>query len=192
MNLPQLQLTHEFVPLPAALYATDNRKPFQECVVCQRYLLFAGTQYLIEKALRGSEVVFEYAICTRCFSEVAAGFSEDSRRKVDEYYAERVDLVGRRRFLMHRYPLDLDEWLSQCLVTGLPRQTYSEYNIVAECDGKNLLFAYSPFLLSGDALEEIYDLLSEQTREELGGFMERYLGLPPESVENTPPRFLAS
>ncbi len=192
MNLPQLQLSHEFIPLPESLFSSDSHKPFHECLICNRYLLMEGTQYLIEKAFRGLEIVFEYAICTRCFSEVAAGFSEDSRQKVDEYYADRVDLVGRRRFLMQRYPLNLEEWISQCLVTGLPRQTYTEYNVVVECDGNNLLFAYSPFLISGDALEEIYDLLSEHTRAELGGFMEHYLGLPPEAVENTPPRFLVS
>ncbi|GGK59654.1 hypothetical protein ACD591_11565 [Rufibacter glacialis] len=187
MDLPPIHLAHEFEPLPPELYCEATGQPFHTCITCDGPLLRDGVSYLVEKAVRFypkdgvQDITFEYAMCLGCAQKLREELSVESRNRIDAFFAERVNLVARREALLSLpNPLQLDHWLSHCLVTGRPREACKEYQIYAQCDGPDLLYTYMPYLISGEAMEEIQELISPHTRQILDDFMDTHFGLPPE------------
>ncbi|WP_181304476.1 hypothetical protein [Rufibacter sp. XAAS-G3-1] len=187
MDLPPIHLSHEFEPLPPELHSVATGQPFHSCIACNRHLLRDGMNYLVEKAIRFYPldgvhyVVFEYAMCLHCAQQIRDELSEDSKQRIESYFAERVNLVARREALLSLpEPLKLDNWLSHCMVTGTPRTACTEYQIFAQCQGENLLYTYIPYLISAEAMAEMQHLISPQTRQILDDFMDANFGLPPE------------
>lgn len=78
---------------------------------------------------------------------------------------------------------DLNDWISHCAIKGTPMQDCSEYQLCCQCDGPDMLFTHLPMMLSEQALIEITEQLSAQTKEELDRFQEDFLGLPPDLKE---------
>ncbi|WP_210486487.1 hypothetical protein [Rufibacter aurantiacus] len=187
MDLPSIQLTHEFEPIPPDFHCGASGQPFQTCIACERHLLQDGVSYLVEKAVRFYpqdgmlDTVLEYAMCVPCAQQMREELSVESRSKIDAYFSEHVDLVARREALLSLpNPLQLENWLSHCIVTGTPREACKEYQIYAQCEGKDLLYTYMPYMISGEAMEEIQRLISPHTRQILDDFMDTHFGLPPE------------
>ncbi|WP_066833642.1 hypothetical protein [Rufibacter ruber] len=190
MDLPPLQLSHEFLPVPALFYSSETGQPFRHCLTCDGHLLQDGTPYLVEKAIRNypgaglQDVIFEYAMCLTCAQQLREELSVDSRTRIDAYFSENVNLVARREALLSLPdPLRLENWLSHCLITGTSLERCTEYQLFAQCDGGDLLFGYMPYVISGEAMEEIQELISPHTREILDNFMDTHFGLPPELRE---------
>ena len=172
MDAPDLGPIDEYIPIPKEFWSFAEDRPFEHCMVCNKPLLEDGRLYLIEKAYKKSEVVFEYA--------------QQSLRLIDHYFDEHVDLVKRRKGLIESYDEEISPWLSHCLITGKPASECEEYQIMTLCDGEDLLFTYIPCLISGKAMETIQGILSKKTRDRLDGFVEEFLGLPPEAKNPTP------
>ena len=89
------------------------------------------------------------------------------------------------RFLEHQLQknsdnFDLNKYFSKCIFKGTPTRELSEYQMVCQCRGENLLLDYAPYLVSGSVIDEVGQLLSNKTIDSLGGFMDDNLGLPPE------------
>ncbi|WP_205501809.1 hypothetical protein [Rufibacter psychrotolerans] len=187
MDLPPIHLVHEFEPIPQELFSVESGQPFHSCLTCEGHLLQDGVNYLVEKAVRfypqtgTQDIIFEYAMCMKCAQQLREELSAESRERVDAYFSERVDLVARREALLSLpEPLRLENWLSHCLITGAPRTACTEYQIYAQCDGRDLIYTYMPYLISGEAMEEIQELISPHTRQVLDDFMDQHFGLPPE------------
>ena len=169
------------IPIPPVLHSFLHEGLFERCLMCEKFLLEDGTPYVIEKAIRGDEPIFEYAICAKCYAQVSDELSRESTIRVHDHFVRQgVDLVKRRRDLAQRASDSIEPWIDRCVVTGVPRRECTEYQIYAECVGRNLKLAYAPFLIGGHALAGIVELLSPQTRDRLNDFIEEYLGLPPE------------
>jgi hypothetical protein len=187
MELPPLHLDHEFEPIPAQFHSVATGKPFHACITCEGFLLQNGVPYLVEKAVRNypdakvQDVIFEYAMCMDCAQQLREELSMESRTRIDAYFQQHVNLVARREALLALpNPFQLDHWLSHCLVTGASRETCTEYQMYAQCDGKDLLYTYMPYMISSQAMEEIQELISPHTRQVLDDFMDTHFGLPPE------------
>ncbi|WP_207432772.1 hypothetical protein [Sabulibacter ruber] len=187
MDLPPIYLANEFEPLPEELYSVESGKPFHSCITCHQPLLQDGVNYLLEKAVRYypeakvQDVIFEYAMCMNCAQQLREELSQESKANIDAFFAERVNLVARREALMALPdPLRLENWISHCLITGIPRTECTEYQIYAQCDGHDLLYTYMPYMISSQAMEEIQELISAHTRQVLDDFMDQHFGLPPE------------
>jgi hypothetical protein len=158
-----------------------RRELFDTCLVCKRTLLEDGTHYVIEKAIRGEEVIFEYAMCEDCWDQMDDEWSAESRERVEDYYErEGVNLFRRQRDLAKLTADAVDPWIDHCVVTGAPRRECSEYQLFAMCDGADLLLTYAPFMISGHVIDQIAEVLSSQTKGWLNDFIDEYLGLPPE------------
>ena len=183
--------TEHFEPVPEIFRSTETGEPFERCAMCDRYLLDHDTSYVVEKAFRSyrgykaRETVFEYALCYDCREELTSEFSRESMERIQNYFAERVDMVARRQKLIEDAPegLELDPWVSRCIVTGEPVSEMEEYQVFCECEGPLMLYGYSPYVLGGAAIDEIMELLSAKTLDELNGFADDVLGLPPELEE---------
>ena len=186
MDAPDLGPIDEYIPIPKEFWSFADDGPFKECTVCNIPLLDEGSLYLVEKAFKDSEVVFEYAMCMDCHLRLRQDLSAQSLRLIDHYFDEHVDLVKRREALLRSYNEDISPWLSECLITGKPIDQCEDYQIMTLCDGEDLLFTYIPCLLSGEAMEAIQSILSKKTKERLDGFVDEFLGLPPEAKIRTP------
>lgn len=179
MDLPLLDHV-DFIPIPPLFHSVQHGRPFERCIDCNEELLIDGVGYVIEKCFRRGDVIFEYALCLDCHECIADDISKESRRRIDAHIGERIDHVARRNELIERAPTDVDAWLDRCLLTKKPIDQCAEYRLIAECDGPDLMFAYMPFMLSGDAMEDLMRLLSKTTKDTLEDFTGRCLGMPPE------------
>lgn len=186
MNSSDEENTAPFIRVPRVLHSSDTGKPFSECMVCNKYLLDDGTPYLIEKAVRQiremkvREVIFEYAMCMGCAIKMNASMSVESRERINAYFQAHADFDSRREQLLEQKTLRVRPWINHCLIKKTPISRTSEYQIVAQCDGKHLVFTHLPFALSMEAIDEMSGLLSEKSLGEIDDFMGKYFTGPPE------------
>jgi hypothetical protein len=186
MDFRESEPVNQVIPIPEMLFSGDTHKPFANCMVCDKYLLQDGTPYMIEKAVRQipemnvKEVLFEYAMCMDCVVMMNASLSEESRQRINEYFAVNGNLASRSEKLLQGKKLDIESWVDTCVIKETPLTKTKEYQIVAQCDGHNLVLSYAPFALSMEAMEEMTALLSEKSLGEIDGFMGKYFTGPPE------------
>jgi hypothetical protein len=76
--------------------------------------------------------------------------------------------------------VDLDDWLDACIVHGTAPEEMDEYQILGHCVGDEMLVTHLPLMIGSAAMDEVAQLLSNETLDELGGFRDEYFGLPPE------------
>ncbi len=173
-------------PIPKIFWSDLTSKPFENCVMCEKYLLGEGEHYLIEKALRGykgltaTSTIFEYAMCIDCAEKMRATLSTDSKSKIDKYYSENINFDERRASLKDT---PTEEWLKECVIDKKAASDGGEFQIYGQCFGKNLVVHDFPFMIRGEAIDRIIHLLSAETLDELNGFMEDLTSGPPEFQE---------
>jgi hypothetical protein len=186
MQLPVLGVLKEYIPVPKTFHSFATGKPFDRCVVCEKYLPENGTQYVIEKAIKkypgfgAHDVLYEYAMCIGCCTRMRETLSGESLAVIDQYFGARVNLAERRTRMLRTAGLNVETWLSHCLLTGTPGEDLSEYQIYAHCDGPDLLFSYLPYMISARALSDLSDQISAETKDILDDFIDEHFGLPPE------------
>ena len=182
---------YRLTPLPNVFHSCETDQPFTHCLDCERYLLGGETDYLIEKAVRTfpeydtREAVFEYAMCLDCYETLWQSFSEASREHVEAYFMEHVNVAERTHRFLEADGDELSAWIGRCMVKGTRRDALEEYQLVGHARGDQLVLSHFPYLVSGAAMSEVSALLSNETRDELGGFMDEFFGLPPE-LRKTP------
>ena len=186
MKLPQLFKIDKYIKIPKVFYADSTGKPFERCLVCNKYLLKNGVQYVIEKVIKNYkkyntyDTIFEYAMCIDCSEKKGQSFSEISMRNIFEYFIKNINLIKRRTELLKDGELDINKWISKCIIKGTPVNELSEYQIACQCDGNDLLFTYLPYMISSEAIDEIVELLSAKTLGEIEGFRDKFFDYPPE------------
>ncbi|MHC5039866.1 MAG: hypothetical protein ACYTHM_21375, partial [Planctomycetota bacterium] len=136
---------------------------FSKCSVCERPLLEGESLYEIQKVFRGTEVVFEYAVCQPCGMNLMKSYSKESIRTLQEFFETRF------------HP---DDDHSHCHFCGAERlEGKEDVSILALCLG-NLLVT-PPVVICGACNESINEKLSKKTRESYGDFIETYFpGVP--------------
>ncbi|MFB6273883.1 MAG: hypothetical protein ABEL51_13415 [Salinibacter sp.] len=176
----------ERIPIPESFYSIETDEPHSTCLACDASLLDGSTEYLIERGIRQydaydvQETVFEYALCIDCHATMRESFSETSMRRCQAYLAEHIDLANRPIRLLDTDSPDPDDWLRRCIVHDTPREELEEYQVMAYCQGDEMLLTHLPLLMGGPAMDELAQCLSNETIDELGGFRDEHLGLPPE------------
>jgi len=175
MDLPQPERV-PWAPIPKILHSEETGEPFERCSVCGGDLLDEGTGYLIEKGRVKGETAFEYAICFGCHDGIRQELSEASQRRIEHYFGERVDLVERQRRMSVEHPADWEAHVSHCILSGEPLG--EEYQLMAQCDGGDVIFAYLPYAINASELENLRQVLSRETRERLDDFVADVLGVP--------------
>lgn len=184
---------HEQPGIPKAFYNYSTGSKFERCIDCDTYLLDGQIEYFIEKAIKtykgftASDVVFEYAICQHCAERVRKKMSKESMRNIQRYFSENMDFAKRMR-LVNDNPENPESWTNECLIKGTRSEELQEYQIYAHCKGDRLITTQMPYMISGAALDEISQLLSNETLDELDDFMNQHFGPPPELMEPLPGR----
>lgn len=176
------------IEIPKLFHSFETGKPFCNCIVCEKDLQKEHEHYFVEKAIKNypngtKDVIFEYAICIECAMEMRDTLSEDSVKKIDEFFDGKVNLISRWKKLTSSENYDVEDWVHNCLVSDKSVNEASEYQLYAHCEGNRLLFSLMPYMIDGDIIAEAQNLLSKKTKDELDGFMDKYLGPPPEIRE---------
>ncbi|MEM6911456.1 MAG: hypothetical protein AAF555_07705 [Verrucomicrobiota bacterium] len=175
-------VSSRFAPLPPIFWSFEQDAPFSTCSDCGCSLLEGNAPYLVEKAFRRvedapDEVVFEYALCMECCQRHREAYSEESLERLEGYFHQHVDLEARSQSLLRQDDPTVEPWLARCLFKDTPRERSQEYQICGLCVEGDLLFQGLPFCLSGEALDEIIELLSPETLGYLGDLGEKLFGL---------------
>ena len=183
-NLPG---KNKSIKIPSVFYESISGKPFEKCQVCEKSLLSFGTQYIIEKAYRKNPVnnkvepLFEFSICLDCAKGLFERFSEESKEKINQFFMENNRMIG---ILSNRPEEDhVENYISRCSVLGTPVHELDEYQIYGQFQGRNLMLNMPPYMISSPVMDEVQDLLSQKTIDELDDFTGEYLTGPPEFRE---------
>lgn len=180
MDLP-FQFLMAGHPIPGLFYDYVSEAPIEKCLMCGDHVLESGEIYMIEKAIKGTDVLYEVAACLNCSTTSQQKISEDSMAALQDFFSGQVDLATRTRELQERYQgFDVDGWLETCVVTGKKRSELHEYTIYGLFRKDQILVGELPYMMSGEALAMISSLLSQETKDELGRIGDDNLGIPPE------------
>ena len=181
-----MPLKPEDLSIPRVFYSEATGKLFDKCIDCKKDLLEGTQEYIIEKAFKkyigyqADDTIFEYALCLDCAEKLFLSFSEASRKAIENYFKDHSNIESRLIEMAANEDFDVNAHLNKCLIKGLPVEEMQEYQMVCYCRGSNISMIRPPYLISGEAADEVMQLLSNSTIDVLGGFTDEFLGLPPE------------
>jgi hypothetical protein len=168
--------------LPEEFYSDETNAPFTRCTVCDSDLIDSGVPYSIEKAIKvlasGDEVtLYEMAICLPCSHKMNERVSEESRKVMEEFFAEMQMEKKQWELMINNLHADPSEksWLKQCLISGKLKSEFTEYNMVAQMMGSRMMPGMQPFVIDSKAMEGLQDKLSAETKEEFDDFRDKFL-----------------
>jgi hypothetical protein len=164
--------------IPENLYAEDSQQPHQHCMICNTHL-HEHANYGIQKVYKNypdqeePQVLFDFALCMPCMEKARAELSIESRQRIDAFMRSKMlDLSYDGIDPRERYKE------KQCTLSGQALSEAGDYQVMAICSGNKLID--SPIYISGEILEEIHELLSAKSKDELDRFTENNLDWPPE------------
>ncbi len=166
--------------IPKQFYSYLSEKPIEHCIKCEKYLLDDRTIYFIEKAIKNNEVEFEYAICSDCAEKMKGTMSKESVANMENYFKENSNIKGYQEKLLHEEELEIEDFIENCIVTGTSLNDTEEYQLVGVFEGERIYPYAVPFAISMQATEEINEILSKETKDEMNGFIDDFIGIPPE------------
>lgn len=180
------QQEEQGLPIPKIFLDSDSGAPLQRCIDCD-YKVFEGDRYyMIEKVVKRypeldtTEVLFEYAICQNCYEKMKDAMSEESMANLSSYMMQNTDFEGLSQRIEEQ-PDNPEYWLSNCLIKGTPVKEMNEYQMGACFKGDRLMTDFiPPFMIGELAMDEMNELLSQATKDEMDDFMGDHFGIPPE------------
>lgn len=189
MNLSDL-LEGRKIDIPEVFKSHNTKLPMARCIQCEKNLLEEGRKYMIEKAVKKydsvyTDVLFEYAICMDCADEMRTSMSKESTQNMKKYFSGNTNFWKRNRDLLldepeSDKPVDINLWISNCMIKGTPVSELGEYQIFGYFEGEKLLVSMLPYVIGEAALEEMESMISAETRGEMDDFIDEHFGLPPE------------
>jgi hypothetical protein len=182
-------------PIPEEFFSFDSNSPFDSCLVCKADLLSGQVDYFIEKAIRNypehdvSDVVYEYAICWHCAHDMNGQMSEQSMQNIQDYFKEQdLFISSLEEYNKSWQDIEGSSVPEKCIITGESKDKLDEYMIYGHFRGDKMVKSSMPYLLSGAVMDQVSDLLSNETIDQLDDFMGQYFGGPPELEELWKPR----
>ncbi|MFT7588288.1 MAG: hypothetical protein ACI959_000495 [Limisphaerales bacterium] len=165
--------------IPTIFHKSIEKGPFSQCLMCETPF-GPNSIYLIEKSVMSHDVKYEYAMCYSCAERMNGSMSKESRKCIDTFYQEHVDINARARRFEENPGIRPEELISNCLISGEPVHELEEYHVFAQCIGDKLVMANTPYMLSMPVMEQLNELLSPESKGERDRFIDDFLGLPPE------------
>jgi len=187
MNSDKNNRFQKRIPIPRLFYSELTGERLDHCIHCGKNL--ENAHYLIEKAVRKynsfqvTDTVFEYAICVECQKILHQSFSAESLNNIQNYFQENVNFEDRRKYLQKKEKIRFKDWIAKCLVKATPIEDCQEFQLVCECVGNKMILGDMPYMISSAVSDEIMNLLSNATLDEMNRFRDRFLGPSPEIRE---------
>ena len=177
------------IKIPQRFFSDVTDEPFENCNICNKYLLENDVPYVVEKALRNyeghdfSSTIYEFAICQDCHMKMQKSMSEESLQSLQKYYTDVMQKRGSQPIVLDMNNFDMDNWLSKCFFEGGEISEMKEYQVVAQFKGSQLIMNAPPIIIGESAMKQMAGLLSEKTTDEMNGFRDKFLGPTPELEE---------
>lgn len=174
------------IDIPKIFQCDLTGSHFDKCVKCECDLMKGDRAYMIEKALKpyGSytsySTLFEYAMCLGCAESMKSMLSKESMENLMVYFSENMNLVKHRMEMSEQFPLQTNKWIERCIVSGRSVSEVGECQIYAACIGDQMVFSEFPYMVSGNVLDQMVELLSAETKDELEGFKDEFVNGPSE------------
>lgn len=187
MDKEQIWITRNFEPIPRVFWSDLTGKPFERCIQCNRYLLEDGVGYFVEKAFqkyKGKKItstVFEYAMCYGCRDELSEVFSTETKERIDAFLGPYFDRNKRLKEL--DVNATVEDRIRHCIVDKEEASEAGSYQIMAQCDGSDILLDLMPMMIRGEVMDRIVDLISDKSMDEFNRFMDQNFTGPPEFKE---------
>lgn len=176
----------EGLPIPDIFLNSDTKAPLSHCIQCDYDVINGDRFYMIEKVFKrylpldSTQVLFEYAVCSECYEKMRGALSKESMQNLSAYMMTNTDFQA-MQLRMQEYPEDPEKWLSHCMIKGMPKEELTEFQMGACFKGDKLVTNFMPpFMIGNVAMEEMNELLSKETKDEMDGFMDENFGIPPE------------
>ncbi len=172
-------------PIPEIFHSDKEGVPFSHCKICNKELVNSNEVYLIEKAYGKSpgknhhEVIFELAYCVDCLQEMHSTLSEESRKNIETYFEQNTKLTERDAELKKHDLIDSEVWLHSCVVKNKSKDEVDEFQVYGLCQGNELIFHQAPYMICGEAIDEVMDLLSNESLGIINDFMTDLIDVPP-------------
>ncbi len=166
------------LPIDARFRDSDTGELIANCLVCNKELVKSQSEYFVERIFRRLpklgivEPIFEYAMCSSCAETMRKQLSKDSLMKIEAYFMENLQVHA-----------NAHSNTENCLMTGNTIESSAEFSFHAHCKGDQMLQSIFPYAISNQAMEEISQLLSPETIDELDRFKGKYFNGPPELAE---------
>lgn len=179
------QESRRLIEIPKIFMSDLTGSLIEKCVSCECNLLDPASDYLIEKALKtytgfnAYSTIFEYAICMSCAADMQNKISPESRLRINAYFQHNFKVEDRRTKLQQE-EINVEGWLENCVVNGQHVSELSECQLYAQCHGPFLVIQDFPYMISGTVLDELIDLLSARTLDDLDNFKNEFVGGPSE------------
>ena len=160
------------------LHSFTTEAPFTNCISCNRELIDTQADYVVEKGVRNyvgtdvKDVIFDYAMCMSCASQLQEQLSVESRSAIQNYFMENMESLLST-------DVDIKTRFSKCLFSHKDLSTTTEYQLVALCKGDKIMSSPAPYAISNEEVEKIQALISQATRDELDDFTDKHFGGPP-------------
>lgn len=171
---------NEEVDIDPRLYNSETGKPFQNCLVCNTGLAESGDDYFVERIFRRvpslgvTEAIFEYALCMSCAENMRDELSLESKEQVEKFFESKL----RQRSLLSQ-----GTGMDTCLLTGKSIVDSEEFSYHGHCRGNKMFRSIFPYAISDAAMDEISELLSDETTDQLNDFKGKYFTGPPEYAD---------
>jgi len=168
--------------IPPVFYSEEKESIFRSCTFCQKELIQSNSHYFVEKAFKSypvkgvKDIIFEYAICASCHQQMHSQLSESSRKAINNFFQEN----RKPQILTSEQSYDPNNYLKYCSLSNAKTQELEEYQIIGEFQGDKIILSGLPIVLSGAIMDEVQELLSPETKEELDDFMDQITDLPPD------------
>ena len=175
------------IDIPKIFYSDATGGYLERCIGCDLELLHQETDYLIEKAFKSYQglesysTIFEYAMCLNCVNSMHLTLSEESRANISAYFQEHAKFIDRR--LSQDPQEDVNQWLGSCILTSEKAHDTPEFQIYGHCKGKNLIIDGYPFMIGGKATDDLIELISDKTLDELQNFTDQLVRGPSEFAD---------
>lgn len=176
----------EGLPIPDIFLNSDTKAPLSHCIQCDYDVINGDRFYMIEKVFKrylqldSTQVLFEYAVCSDCYEKMRGALSKESMQNLSAYMMTNTDFQAMQA-RMQEHPEEPEKWLSHCMIKGMPKEELTEFQMGACFKGDKLVTNFMPpFMIGNVAMEEMNELLSKETKDEMDGFMDENFGIPPE------------
>lgn len=177
----RLELLVDEVALPSVWFNPSTKAPFTHCSMSGTKIE-DHTDHLIELMVENGKVRYAFALDMNTVQQMQSQLSIGSRQTVRDWFDTHTEMGQRINALATREERHPDSWIEHCICTGIPRELLDSYHLVAHARGSNLVTGAMPYAISGSAITELQEALSEDTREYNARFLEQQLGAPPEEA----------
>lgn len=159
-------------PIPPVLHSFYEDRPFVTCTRCGESLAHFEDGYRISKNFKQDEVLIEYALCLPCLNAMLDEASEESKRRLAEFQAERYREVSGFN------DCALCEKIFDDVKDG-------EYGLVGVCHGDSMV---DSAMICFGCMEAMSEIMSEETRRTWDRFREENFPGVPSDFEPFPAR----